>query len=571
MANPQQHEPTVDQLLKRIETLESRLERRRFRIRSVLPNRALTILTATALAVSVSGVTYASIPQAAAQIHACKGKNGALRIAKTCGKGESAVTWNKKGPKGNTGPAGPAGAAGATGAAGPTGPAGSAGPTGPAGPQGPQGPKGDTGPQGPPGSATSAWNLTGNAGTNPDTQFLGTTDAQSVVFRTNNSEAMRITPNGLVGIGVTQPAARIEASTSGGVAVMGTNTSSGEAVVGRLGTDTSCLTGTYAVLGCAGTTGATAVRGTSATGIGVVGDSQTRGVVGTLGTNTTCTGTYAVGACAGTTSGNGLFAQSTTGVGIHAETTANRAIEGFSTTGIGVIGDSSTRGVVGTLGKSSCAGTYAIGACTGSAVADGLLARINVPSTNPNAAIRAINDGAGNIFVGQTGSTEVQVVRIDGSGKGYFNNGTQTGGADYAESMHATHATTLHPGDVLTIDPRHGNSVQRSGSPNSSLVLGVYSTRPAVLAVGTHRIGDALKAEVPVAMMGVVPTKVIASNGAIRAGDMLTTSSLPGYAMKARPVFIQGIPFYRPGTILGKALAPLAHGKGTIRVLLMTR
>ncbi|WP_333597829.1 hypothetical protein [Chryseobacterium flavum] len=40
------------------------------------------------------------------------------------------------------------------------------------------------------------WNLTGNAGTAPGTHFIGTTDNQSLVFKTANSEKMKITPGG---------------------------------------------------------------------------------------------------------------------------------------------------------------------------------------------------------------------------------------------------------------------------------------------------------------------------------------------------------------------------------------
>lgn len=43
---------------------------------------------------------------------------------------------------------------------------------------------------------TTGWGLTGNAGTNPATHFLGTTDAQALSIRTNNVERMRITTLG---------------------------------------------------------------------------------------------------------------------------------------------------------------------------------------------------------------------------------------------------------------------------------------------------------------------------------------------------------------------------------------
>ncbi len=51
----------------------------------------------------------------------------------------------------------------------------------------------------------SHWSLTGNAGTNPSTNFVGTTDNQRLVFRANNSEKMTILTNGNVGINTTTP------------------------------------------------------------------------------------------------------------------------------------------------------------------------------------------------------------------------------------------------------------------------------------------------------------------------------------------------------------------------------
>lgn len=44
--------------------------------------------------------------------------------------------------------------------------------------------------------SAQTWNTTGNSGTNPTTNFIGTTDNQSLVFKINNVEKMRISPNG---------------------------------------------------------------------------------------------------------------------------------------------------------------------------------------------------------------------------------------------------------------------------------------------------------------------------------------------------------------------------------------
>ncbi len=67
------------------------------------------------------------------------------------------------------------------------------------------------------GSSSSAWDLLGNAGTNPSTNFLGTTDAQDLVFRTNNLEAVRITTAGNVGIGTINPSASLMVNKNVGV------------------------------------------------------------------------------------------------------------------------------------------------------------------------------------------------------------------------------------------------------------------------------------------------------------------------------------------------------------------
>lgn len=55
-----------------------------------------------------------------------------------------------------------------------------------------------------------AWQLQGNAGTNPATNFVGTTDVQDFVVRTNNTEAARVASNGRVGIGTPAPAHKLQ-------------------------------------------------------------------------------------------------------------------------------------------------------------------------------------------------------------------------------------------------------------------------------------------------------------------------------------------------------------------------
>jgi hypothetical protein len=90
------------------------------------------------------------------------------------------------------------------------------GPAGATGAQGVPGPIGATGPQGPAGTPGSqnAWSLTGNSGTNPITNFIGTTDAQDWAIKTNNTERLRVTSAGNVGLGVISPSSRLDVYTN---------------------------------------------------------------------------------------------------------------------------------------------------------------------------------------------------------------------------------------------------------------------------------------------------------------------------------------------------------------------
>jgi hypothetical protein len=119
------------------------------------------------------------------------------------------------------------------------------------------------------------------------------------------------------------------------------------------------------------------------------------------------------------------------------------------------------------------------------------------------------------------------------------------------------------PGDLLAIDPKGDRRLELSSKPYSTLVAGIYSTKPGVLA-SPHEVageGPKPKDEVPLAVVGIVPCKVTTENGPIHRGDLLVTSSEAGYAMKGtdRSRML--------GAVVGKALAPLNSGEGLIQVL----
>jgi hypothetical protein len=58
--------------------------------------------------------------------------------------------------------------------------------------------------------ASKTWGLTGNAGTSATTNFLGTTDAADLVVRTNNTEQVRVTSAGSLGVGTATPQALLD-------------------------------------------------------------------------------------------------------------------------------------------------------------------------------------------------------------------------------------------------------------------------------------------------------------------------------------------------------------------------
>ena len=136
-------------------------------------------------------------------------------------------------------------------------------------------------------------------------------------------------------------------------------------------------------------------------------------------------------------------------------------------------------------------------------------------------------------------------------------------GGDLAENYAS--ADHLAPADVVCLDPC-SDGIVRSTGPDETLVFGVVSTEPGVVL--NARESDESRQEYPIALCGRVPCKVVGENGPIRRGDLLSTSSTPGHAMKApsASVGVGGGVAYRPGTIVGKALGSFDGAVGVIEV-----
>jgi hypothetical protein len=294
--------------------------------------------------------------------------------------------------------------------------------------------------------------------------------------------------------------------------------------------------------------------GTSGFNYGVYGDAHgiTGSGAGVLGTAESPDGTGVIGkavATTGTTSGVLGQTNSDEGIGVLGNR-GNPVASGFG--GGGVRGVTSAGNFVFTYGTSGVAT-----ANTGSAV--GIFGQAYSPQ---GVAGLFANVSGGDIIRGGVNQPEITVFRVDGRGTVFANGGFRPFGADFAESV-AVKGGAEHyvPGDLLVIDPSGERRLSLSQTPYSTLVAGIYSTQPGVVA-STHRVDEALpKNEVPLAVVGIVPCKVTAENGSIIAGDLLVTSSSPGYAMKGTD---RSRMF---GAVVGKALEPLPEGTGVIQVL----
>ncbi|WP_080777493.1 beta strand repeat-containing protein [Chryseobacterium phocaeense] len=167
---------------------------------------------------------------------------------------------------------------------------------------------------------------------------------------------------------------------------------------------------------------------------------------------------------------------------------------------------------------------------------------------------------SGNIAIYQSASTNV--ARINKAGRGYFNDGTQNSGADVAEAFDVEGSTSEYePGDILIISTNSDRTVEKSSQPYSTLVAGVYATKPGVLLT-EENIDSELIGKVPMGVIGVIPTKVCLEGGKIKRGDLLVTSSKPGTAMRANPKKV------KIGQVIGKALQDFdQNSTGKIKVL----
>ncbi len=301
------------------------------------------------------------------------------------------------------------------------------------------------------------------------------------------------------------------------------------------------------------TRGGFGVAGSSVRGEGVLGKGGTNGVHGQSSAREH-SGVWGEN----TRNGFGVSGSSETGIGVLGITARSDNIDSpaesaeFHSVGVQGSGPVGVRGTgnIGVMGVSRGTGVHAYGAT-------GVYIKTDTGNLVVGQSPKPLPPG-----IGQTPVPYENVFRVDKAGRGYFNGGTEHGGADVAEFIAAS--GTLAPGEVVEIDPDRPGQFRKAATPNSSFVAGVISAHPGVTLGAADAAGFARNSGPQLALVGRVLVKASAENGAIGPGDLLVASSTPGHAMRApaSPA---------PGTIVGKALGRLESGAGSIEVLVMLR
>jgi hypothetical protein len=139
---------------------------------------------------------------------------------------------------------------------------------------------------------------------------------------------------------------------------------------------------------------------------------------------------------------------------------------------------------------------------------------------------------------------------------------TIRGGADLAEPFNITSSKDQVPdGSVVIIDEEKPGHLKMSSQPYDTRVAGILSGANGIHPAIEMQQEGVLEGDRNVALSGRVYVQADTSNGPIKPGDLLTTSSAPGRAMKVTDHL------RAQGAILGKAMSGLSEGNGMVLVL----
>lgn len=139
----------------------------------------------------------------------------------------------------------------------------------------------------------------------------------------------------------------------------------------------------------------------------------------------------------------------------------------------------------------------------------------------------------------------------------FVEQGYSTGsGTDLAEMYYSTDET-IAKGDLVRIDDNIHAGVAKTNGTYDGTILGIVASRPGLVLHDPKEAHEGTA--VLVALVGRVPVKVTTANGDVHAGDLLTSSAIPGVAMKATA----------GGRVIGQALSSYTDaGEGIVQVFI---
>jgi hypothetical protein len=180
---------------------------------------------------------------------------------------------------------------------------------------------------------------------------------------------------------------------------------------------------------------------------------------------------------------------------------------------------------------------------------------------------RMIITNTGSVGIGLSSNNAIPVATLDVGGTAHFSGNVTIDGniaakyqQDVAEWVPATEA--MAAGTVVVVSGTATNTVEPSQHAYDARVAGVVSAQPGLI------LGESSATKAKIATTGRVRVRIDARKHPVVRGDLLVTSDTPGSAMVSEPLDLRGVKIHRPGTLIGKALEPLAGGEGEILVLL---
>jgi hypothetical protein len=275
-------------------------------------------------------------------------------------------------------------------------------------------------------------------------------------------------------------------------------------------------------------------------------------------------------------SGAGVVGSGDTGPGVKGESANGVGVLALSNTGDGLQASTVSADRSGIFGRNDSGqqgrgvGGNGVFGLTLSPGAAGLFGSNNAPNGSNRRGVQGNGPDAGVAGWSETGVGVLAQsgnigIKAQAPTAGHFDGDVEvTGeirfvGGDCAESFAAVDTAGAKPGTVMVLDD--SGAVRVADDEYDRRAVGVVSGageyRPALMLDSLGSAGCRL----PLAIMGKVYCKVDARATPITVGDLLTTSSTPGHAMKAVD------PARAFGAVIGKALQACSGECGLIPIL----